>query len=186
MPILPPEPDVFPPTLFTQVATLPEEGRLWRVLHTKPRQEKALARQMHQARMPFYLPMIARTCLVRGRRLTSYLPLFPSYCFVLADNQERVKALTTQRVVRSLEVPDQAKLWADLRQIHRLIQSGAPITPEGQLVPGATVEIRTGPLAGLHGVIIRRANQQRLVIQVDFIQRGASVELDDFMVAKAV
>ncbi len=186
MPILPCEPDLFPPTLFSTTLPFPTDRRLWRALHTKPRQEKSLARQLHQFQLAFYLPMIARPCLVRGRRLTSYIPLFPGYCFVLANDQERIKALATGRVVRSLEVPDQGRLWDDLRQVHTLIQSGAPITPEGQMLPGTPIEIRTGALAGLHGVIIRRANQNRLVVQVDFLQRGASVELEDFMVAKAI
>jgi transcription antitermination factor NusG len=186
MPILPAEPDLFPPTLFGDTLSFPTDGRLWRALHTKPRQEKSLARQLHQSQMAYYLPMIARPCLVRGRRVTSYVPLFPGYCFVLGNDQERIKALATGRVVRSLEVPDQGQLWDDLRQVNTLIRSGAPITPEGHMVPGTPVEIHTGALAGLHGVIIRRANQHRLVIQVDFLQRGASVELEDFMVAKAV
>jgi transcriptional antiterminator RfaH len=163
----------------------PAGGRWW-VLHTRPRQEKCLARQLYEARLPFYLPQVARRTLCRGRLLTSHVPLFPSYCFVLADEQQRIRALQSQRVVRTLEVADQERLWGDLRQVQRLIATGAPITPEGQLVAGAVVEIRTGPLAGLRGVIVRQAKQRRFVIQVDFIQRGASVELDDFMLARAV
>ncbi|OAI51184.1 hypothetical protein AYO44_17220 [Planctomycetaceae bacterium SCGC AG-212-F19] len=186
MPILPAEPGLYPATLFTEPGALSGSSRSWRVFHTKPRQEKALARELHDTELPFYLPLIARPRLVRGRRLTAYVPLFPGYCFALADETERIRALATHRVVRSIEVPDQAKLWADLRQIQQLIDSGAPITPEGQLGPGTLVEIRTGPLAGLRGVIISRANQQRFVVRVDFIQRGASVDLDQYMLAKVI
>ena len=42
------------------------------------------------------------------------------------------------------------------------------------------VEIKSAPLAGLRGTILRTASGQRFVIQVNFIQRGASVLIDDF------
>jgi transcription antitermination factor NusG len=186
MPILPAEPAQFPESLFNDLSPFDTEGRLWHVLHTKPRQEKSLARQLHGGELPFYLPLIPRRTPSRGRMRTSFLPLFPGYCFVLVNDRERVRVLTTNRVVRSLEVSDQPKLWEDLRQVHRLIESGAPVTPEGRLVPGTLVEIRSGPLTGLKGIIIRNAKQRRFVVQVDFIQRGASVELEDYMLARAI
>jgi transcription antitermination factor NusG len=46
------------------------------------------------------------------------------------------------------------------------------------------VEITSGPLAGLRGRILRSASGQRFVVQIDFIQRGASVELDDFTLTR--
>jgi transcriptional antiterminator RfaH len=185
MPILPAEIDVYPPTLFGEAADERVAGRTWHVLHTKPRQEKSLARQLLEGQVPFYLPLISNRTLIRGRVFTSHIPLFTSYCFVLADEKERLRALATRRVVRTLDVADQKKLWEDLRQIHTLIALGAPIMSERQLVPGTPVEISVGPLAGMRGLIIRRANQRRFLVQVNFIQQGASVELDDFMLVKA-
>jgi len=184
MPILPAEPSVYPGQLFGDQAAPQMDGRLWHVLHTKPRQEKSLARQLRQSELPFFLPLIARRAMRRGRLQTSYLPLFTGYCFLLASEKERIKALATNRIVRALQVPDQGKLWEDLQQIHRLIETGAPITPEGRLIPGALVEIRSGPLTGMKGVIVRTAKAKRFVVQVDFIQRGASVELEDYMLAR--
>jgi transcriptional antiterminator RfaH len=186
MPLLPPEPNLFPDDLFAgPPAEVPDLGRVWWVLHTKPRQEKSLARQLLRARLPFYLPVVSRRCLVRQRILQSHVPLFAGYVFLLADRSERLNALTTGRIVRTLEVFDQQGLWHDLGQVYRLIASGAPVTPEARLAPGTPVVIRTGPLAGLRGRILRTASGQRFVVQVDFIQQGASVLLDDFCLAPA-
>jgi transcriptional antiterminator RfaH len=186
MPLLPPEPNLYPADLFSGApAGAPEPDRVWWVLHTKPRQEKSIARQLLRACVPFYLPVVARRCLVRNRVMHSHVPLFEGYVFLLADRGERVTALATGRVVRTLEVFDQQQLWHDLGQVSRLIASGAPITPEARLAPGAAVVIRTGPLAGLKGKILRTASGQRFVVQVDFIQQGASVLLDDFRLAPA-
>jgi transcriptional antiterminator RfaH len=180
MPLLAAEPNIYPPNLLVESAPeKPGPDRQWLVLHTKPRQEKSLARQLLEVQVPFYLPIVQRRLLVRGRRLTSHVPLFAGYVFLLGNNEQRVTALTTNRVVRTLPVGDQEGLWRDLRQVNQLITSGAPITPEDRLVPGAAVEIRTGPLAGLRGKILRTASGRRFVVEVDFIQRGASVLLDD-------
>jgi transcriptional antiterminator RfaH len=183
MPILPAEPSVFPEQLFDAEPDANGGERTWWVLHTKPRQEKALSRELLQAEVPFYLPLIKRATVVRGRVLHAHVPLFTSYLFLLGDRDQRLRALETRRVVQSLRVPGQVELWRDLGQIHRLIASGAPVTPEQRLEVGALVEIRTGSLAGLRGKIIRRGTRERFVVQVDFIQQGASVEVDGFALA---
>ena len=172
MPILPPEPNTFPPDLFSEENPAVRQGRVWWVLHTKPRQEKSLARQLVQVRVPFYLPLIEHRSRVRGRVQQTNVPLFPSYLFLLGERDERVTALATNRVVHTLEVPDQQMLWDDLIQVNRLIQTGAPITPEERLEPGALVEIKSGALAGLKGRILRAATGRRFVVQVNFIQRA--------------
>jgi transcription antitermination factor NusG len=177
MPLLEREPDRFPPTLFAAEAAAPA-GSLWCVLHTRPRQEKSVARHLHTRRVPFYLPLVSRRLRVRGRILTSHVPLFPGYVFLLATPEERARALPAGRIANTLPVPNQPGLWQDLRQVNRLIETGAPITPEEKLVPGDLVEIRSGPLAGLNGTIVRTASGDRFVVQVHFIQQGASVLLD--------
>ena len=179
MPILPPEPALFPERLFEEGAFQAVAERAWWVLHIKPRQEKSLARQLNEKAIPFYLPLIRRRWRLRGRVMTSLLPLFGGYLFLYADRDERLSALGTHRVVRTLDVADQIGLWHDLRQVHRLIESGAPVTTEERLAPGMAVEVREGPLAGLKGKIIRNASGRRFLVEVDFIQRGASVLLDD-------
>jgi transcription antitermination factor NusG len=139
-----------------------------------------LARQLLEQHIPFYLPIIQRRFRLRGRNMTSHVALFPGYVFLLGNRDQRLGALTTNRVVRTLPVANQAVLWHDLKQVERLLASGAPITPEERLTPGVAVEINTGPLAGLKGKILRTASGRRFVVEVDFIQRGASVLLDDF------
>jgi hypothetical protein len=48
------------------------------------------------------------------------------------------------------------------------------------------VVIRSGPLAGLRGTIVEKAAKRRFVVAVDFIQRGASIVLDDDTLAHAI
>ncbi len=177
MPILAAEPAIFPAGLLDPSPTAATGS--WWVLHTRPRQEKALARQLRQREVGYYLPLWTKRTRIRGKLVPAHLPLFPGYLFLFADTAQLMQALSTHRVARHLEVVDQARLWHDLRQLERLMASGMPITPERALVPGARVEIRSGPLAGLRGVIARSVSGQRFIVEVDFIQRGASVLLED-------
>jgi transcriptional antiterminator RfaH len=182
MPILAPEPALFPENLFE--AASPEVlERRWCVLHTRPRQEKSLARYLHERDIAFYLPLLTSRVRVRKQVVHSYSPLFASYLFLLANRDDRLIALGTRRVATVIEVSDQAKLWSDLRQVHRLMGSGLPVTAEDRLTPGTPVHIREGPLMGLRGVIVRSVSGNRFIVTVDFIQRGASVMLDDGVLA---
>jgi len=180
MPILQPEPSLFPSDLLSGIAPPAEgSGRVWWVLHTRPRQEKSLARELFRRELPFYLPLARKRSRLRGRTLTSHLPLFPGYVFLLADPEERLAALDTSRVIHTLRVPDQAGLWRDLRQVERLIKAKLAVALEGSLAPGALVEITSGPLLGLRGKIIQSASGSRFVVEVDFIRQGASVLVDE-------
>jgi transcriptional antiterminator RfaH len=178
MPILPAEPTTFPEGLLEAPLAPELADRLWWVLHTRARQEKALGRQLREHRAPYFLPLTRRRLMVRGRPLTSFVPLFTGYVFLLADDGERLAALGTGRVVQSLPVPDQGRLWDQLRQILRLLAAGRPVASVERLAPGAMVEIRSGPLAGLRGKVLQTSSERRFVVQVDFIQRGASVVLE--------
>ena len=179
MPILPPETALFPDNLLEEELPTELEGRTWWVLQTRPRQEKSLARDLLDRQVGFYLPLLERSNVIRGRVFQSQIPLFPGYVFLLGSDQDRIPALATRRIVRPLVVADQARLWHDLRHLHRLLLSGEPITPEQRLLPGMLVEITTGPLAGLQGKVLRLDSRRRFVVGVEFMQQGVSVLLDD-------
>ena len=180
MPVLAAEPAYFPDDLFQDSSAFQRENRHWSVVHTRPRQEKCLARHLRSLRVPYYLPLLNRRRRHRGRATNSHIPLFPSYVSILCTREERLTAFDSRRAVSCLDVPNQTGFWQDLQTIERLIESGMPITPEDHMGPGDRVLVRSGPLAGLEGTILRLENSHRLLVQVDFIQRGASVLADDF------
>jgi transcriptional antiterminator RfaH len=184
VPILPPEPYVYPEDLFSRPAPPGDAPQRWWALHTRPRAEKALSRGCLSRRLPFFLPVSRRHTYSRGRTLTSHVPLFPGYLFLLADEPGRVEALTTNLVVNCLPVPDQAELHADLSGVHRLMTSALPVEPEDRLPPGTPVEIVRGPLAGLRGKVIEQGKHLRFVVEVHFLQRGARVDIDGAMLEK--
>jgi transcription antitermination factor NusG len=184
MPILEREASVFPETLFVDPAFEPgNTDRRWWAIFTKARHEKSMARDLLRFEIPFFLPLVPKKNLIRNRIVESHIPLFGGYVFLLGCDEERVRCLTTNRVSDLLPVEDQRRLQSDLKQLHRLIEMGTPMTIERRLEPGRRVRIKNGPMRGLEGVIThRRGGQRRLLVAVEFLQHGVSVEIDDFMV----
>jgi hypothetical protein len=169
--------------LFARQKVAHSNERQWWVFYTKSRQEKALARYLTAKHIPHYLPLYEKSSLIRGRRFTSLMPLFGSYVFLLADRDERIVALESNRVARTIDVPEwrQQEFGGDLLQIQRLIESGVPLSIEARIQPGQRVRVRSGRLTGLEGIVTQRRGGSRLLIAVNYLQRGASVEIDDFV-----
>jgi transcription antitermination factor NusG len=182
MPLLPLETYIAPDDVL-DTPILPEaDSAGWWVLHTRPRAEKSLARQLLARNLSFFLPMYLRQWRSRGRLFRSYMPLFPGYIFLRGDAQTRLHALATNQVARTLAVADPDQLRVDLVRVYRMMQAGMLLAPEEQLQPGAAVEVIAGPLAGLEGKILRRGKQLRFFVQVRLLQCGVSVEIEGWMI----
>jgi transcription antitermination factor NusG len=186
MPILPKQRDVFPDGLLDGgeddplgKAAAAADAR-WIAFYTLARREKDLMRKLEAAGVPFYAPLVRRRLHTAGGRVRhSYVPLFPGYVFAPVDDEQRRDALATNTIARWLSIPDERMLVGDLRAIKRLIDSEQPLTPEARIEPGQLVRVRSGPLRGVEGTVVKRRGEQRLVVAVRFLNQGASIELED-------
>ena len=172
---------LFPEDSFSTAREDLEIFRWW-VLHTRPRAEKTVARILASKRIPFFLPLYTQRKRVQRRTTTSDLPLFPGYLFLRGGDEERVGAFETNRIANCLRVEDQGAMDRDLARVHASIASGLPLLPEESIQPGTLAEIVSGPLAGHHGIIVRSGKHLKFVIEVNFLQRGATIEIDASMV----
>jgi transcription antitermination factor NusG len=183
MPILPAEPDIFPEDLLDQGQPDDDSEVRWWALYTLPRREKDLMRRLRGVGIPHYCPLVKRRTKSPGGRVrTSYLPLFSAYVFFRGNGDNRYQALQTNCISRCMVVTDAERLVADLKNIKRLIDADAPLTPESRIEPGVRVRIRSGALAGLEGTVVKRRGVERLLVAVEFLQQGASIQLEDFQV----
>ena len=180
MPILTAEPDLYPDDLLEREHWPVDADQCWWALYTRSRCEKELMRRLRVLDIPHYGPMIEkRGRTPKGRINTSHIPLFANYVFLYGDSEQRYSALTTNCVSRDLVVVEGEQLAHDLRDLRRLIQSGLPITAEAKLEPGAKVRMRSGPLVGQEGIVLRRHGETRLLVAVKFLQQGATVQIDE-------
>jgi transcriptional antiterminator RfaH len=183
MPILNAEPCVHPEGLFADVTLSTAAGQRWWVLHTHSRVEKQLARVALTEDIPFFLPLYLHRWRKNGRVFKSRLPLFPGYLFIHAHAGQHGKFKDTRAVAQVLPVHDQERLYADLQRVYQLMTTGAPMLPEARLPTGARVRIHDGPFRGYEGTLLKRGNQLRLLIAVDFMRQGVSVEVESWMVS---
>lgn len=184
MPLLPAETILYPDSLFDDVLS---DSSPWWVLYTLARQEKQLCRHLKAIGGSFYCPIVEkRYRSPGGRSRSSFLPLFPNYVFLRGQDDARHDAMCTGCVSRALPVIDEGRFTAELRQLHQLIALGIPLTPEERLQPGMRVRVKTGPFAGVEGMILKRHGERKLLVTVNFIQRGASMELGDYELEEVV
>jgi transcription antitermination factor NusG len=185
MPLVASEPALFPEALFSDSDALAGRPGRWWAVYTKSRAEKTLARHLLTREVPYYLPLSRNSYRKNGRTFTSYLPLFPGYVFLHANETERVIALESNVVSRILPIPDQARLFADLRKVDRMLAAEAPVATTHEFLPGEPVRIVAGPFEGQSGTLVRHGNQSRLVVEVAFLQQAVWADVEDWMVEPA-
>jgi transcription antitermination factor NusG len=152
----------------------------WTAAYCKPRQEKALARDLRERNTTYFLPMVLRETSSGGRRRQNLYPLFPSYLFLPAGEAERLAALKTNRVVRFVDVGD-AQQSTFLREIATLETAlrNCPKTIElyAHLAAGTRVLVKAGPLKGIEGIVLQHEQRHKLWLGVTALGVGATVEI---------
>lgn len=150
----------------------------WRVVHTKSRQEKALAETLEGAGIECFLPLIRRLRTYGHRRRVAQIPLFACYLFLRGGEEDARFALETGRAVRALHVPDPQRLERELDSIRLALAAGADLVASPSLRPGRRVRVARGPLKGVEGVIETTHGRRRLVLEVHALNQSTSLDID--------
>jgi transcription antitermination factor NusG len=152
----------------------------WYALYTCPNHEKRVAQQLDGRAVEYFLPVHVSVRRWKDRRVSIDLPLFPGYIFVHLPLRERLRALEVPSVVRLVGfggVPT-ALPEEEIQILRRGLKSGICAQPHPYLRVGRRVRVKSGPLQGMQGIIVRRKNRVRVVISFDLIMRSVAVEAD--------
>jgi transcription antitermination factor NusG len=152
---------------------------LWTCVRSRPRWEKKLAAFLRARGIAHYLPVTSTSaCTGRKVRSTS-LPLFPGFVFVKGDHGKR--SLTDSGcivyVLKPANSVERKTLDSQLRALRQLLHYR--VCPEVTTTchVGQLVTIRSGPLTGVTGKVVRVYKPHRLVVWVDMLGVGVSVVL---------
>lgn len=151
---------------------------MWHVLHVKSRQEKALSEDLCAMGVAHFLPLLCQTRYWANRKSRVEEPLFPGYLFLFGTIEQAYRADRTRRVARVIEVHDQRQIEWELQNIRLALRQDATLTTYPFLKKGVRVEVRSGPMRGLQGVIEDRTKDNRLILQVKMLGRAVSLEID--------
>jgi transcription antitermination factor NusG len=152
----------------------------WYAVQTCANHEKRVRQQLDLRVVETYLPVYESVRQWKDRRVCRELPLFPGYLFVRLALCDRLRVLRTPSVVRIVEFGGQAAALPDqeIEILRRGLTHELGIEPYPYLKVGRRVRVRTGPLQGLEGILVRKKNRSRFVISVDLIMRSVAVEID--------
>lgn len=179
MPTLAKEPYLHPVTLLEAPgAAKNADDKQWWALYTMSRNEKTLMRKLCAQDRSYYCPVVARqSTSSRGLR-TAYVPLFTNYVFLHGDEADRYAAVCTGHVSKVLPVTEADAFVEQMRSIQRVIDSGLDVELAPRFEIGSRVLVKSGPLKGLLGSVIKTRSKYRFVVHVDFLQQGASTIFD--------
>ena len=173
-----------PPLVWPEGRSIADFQGDWWAAHTKARNEKALAHQLVQREVSYFLPMHWKVSKNRGRTIRSLLPLFPGYLFFCGDDNDRLEVLKTNRTANILPVQDQQLLIDELAPIQTVLQLGKTVLPHDYIKVGQKCRVTAGPLMGAEGIVVETPKETRLVLQVDMLGQAASVEIAADMIEK--
>jgi transcription antitermination factor NusG len=162
---------------------LPEEycEPRWYAAYTRANHEKRASEQFGAGRVEHFLPLYSSVRRWKDRRVTLEMPLFPGYVFVRIALRDRLRVLQIPGVAHLVGFNGTpAALPADeIEALRASLVEGVKVQPYPYLTVGQRVSLRSGPLVGLTGILVRRKSGARFVVSVDLIQRSVSLEIDE-------
>ena len=159
----------------------------WYVAYTRANHERQVADQLAERGVENFLPQYESVHRWKDRKMRLQRPLFPGYVFVHLELKSRLKVLQVPGVAclvgfggKPASVPDE-----DLERIRGYLNKGLRAEPHPYLTVGRLVRLKSGPLAGAQGILLRRKGNFRLVLSIELIRRAVAVDVDAVDVEEA-
>lgn len=153
----------------------------WYAAYVCSRHEKQVVSQLQERRISCFLPVYRSVRRWKDRRKELELVLFPGYVFVHLDLKDRLRVLQLPSVVRFVSFNGRPAPLADseIEILSKGLASGIRAEPHPYLKVGHRVRVRSGPLAGAQGILVRKKDRFRVVLSIDLIMRSVAVEVDE-------
>jgi transcription antitermination factor NusG len=155
-------------------------GLHWYAAYTLANHEKRVMQQFTERSVEHFLPLYESVRSWKDRKVKLQLPLFPGYVFVRLALRDRLRVLQVPSVVRLVGFNGHPAALPDgeIEALRTSVAMQLRAEPHPYLTVGRRVRIKSGPLAGVEGILIRKKNAFRVVLSLDFILRSAAVEVD--------
>jgi transcription antitermination factor NusG len=156
------------------------QSQAWLAVYTTPRHEKRVAQHLSTREIEHFVPLYrANRRWNDGSRVTLELPLFPSYVFVRIPVAKRVRVLDIPGVLYIVEGTGREPAMlpeADIDMLRKGLDE-CRAEPHPYLTAGQRAVIRSGPLAGMEGIVVRTKSSCRVVLSLHLIRESIAVEV---------
>src|ERR1051325_1120145 len=157
----------------------PEATKNWFAVFTISRHEKRVEEHLRVRSIENFLPLYEKQRQWKdGSKGMLHLPLFANYIFVRIGCGERIPVLNAPGVIsivggtKPLPVPESYIYFLREGVRHRKIE------PHPYLAIGTRVRIRSGVMAGMEGMLLRKKNNFRVVLTLEMIMKSVTVEVE--------
>lgn len=152
----------------------------WYAVYVRAQREKVVSDLLAQRGYESLVPTYRVLRRWSDRKVEMEVPLFPGYVFTRMEIERRLPVLTTPGVVYIVglgKVPV-ALPEAEIAAVQAVVASRCSAEPHAFLKTGQTLRLRTGPLAGVEGILVKIKAGYRLVLSIDLLQRSIAAEVD--------
>lgn len=149
----------------------------WFALQVKPKYELLVETSLHNKGFEGFAPTYVCTREWSDRKKHITLPLFPGYVFCRFNTEVRAPIVSTPGVIRILgndsAIPD-----GEIEAIRTVVSKGIASRPCSYLDVGTRVQIITGPLTGVTGILVSHTNLHRLILSVTLVRGSISIQIE--------
>ena len=157
----------------------------WFALQVMPRHEKSVDKFLEYKGYDHFLPTYCVRRRWSDRVRVVEEPLFPGYVFCRGQRDLMEVIRSSPGVIRIVAfggrphpVPDK-----EIEALQQIVRGKREYSASSYLNVGQKVQVISGPLTGIIGIITHFKNHDRLVISLDVIMKSVSVEIDQSEVA---
>jgi transcription antitermination factor NusG len=163
-----------------------EKSVQWSALHTHYQYERKVEALLSAKGFETFLPTYESIRRWKDRTKRISEALFPGYLFVANVSERRLQVMTTPGVCAIVCVAGTPATIPghEIEAIRRCGSDPAKVAPHPYLREGDSVQVQSGPLAGVAGILVRTKDSFRLVVSVEILGRAAAVEIDASCVRK--
>lgn len=146
----------------------------WYVIYTKRGQEDRALVNLQRQDVACYLPMIRVQKMQRGESVAVLEPLFPRYLFIqLEPGGSGWNALRSTRGVTRLVSFGSEPAMMDDGLIAHLKATEEAMNDRPLFKAGESIQVTSGPFAGIEGVYLMDDGQQRAMVLVELLSKPA-------------
>jgi transcription antitermination factor NusG len=164
--------------------TNPESN--WYAVYTRHQHERTVAQILAIKGFETLLPLSQVRRRWKDRVKLLSVPLFPCYVFLNGSLERHRDIVTTPGIhafVLSAGQPATVPI-AEINALRQGAESGARLEPHPFLKSGDWVRVKSGPLEGIQGIMVRKKSVSWLVLSVAMLGKSAAVEIDAFEVER--
>ncbi|MEO8071362.1 MAG: UpxY family transcription antiterminator [Acidobacteriota bacterium] len=152
----------------------------WFAVRTRTRAEKVVREHLEARAIEAFLPTVNKWSRWKDRKKEVEWPLFPGYCFAHFAASDQLVVRTSPGVADIVSFAGSLAAIPDheVESLRTLMQSQVKYDPAPHIKEGTMAEVTHGPLKGVIGRLVRKGDHARLILSVDLIGKGVSVEVD--------